>query len=72
MSKSESSLLKYWSAQGHTQTKISNKLSPEKTEKLVEVYSNSKMAATVSDADVLQMLAAQRGRCARPGLVLSD
>ena len=30
------------------------------------------MAATVRDADVLQMLAAQRGRRARPGQVWSD
>ena len=42
---------------GHIQTKIRNKLSPETTEKLVYVYSNSKMAATVRDADELKMFA---------------
>ena len=46
-----------WSAHGHIHTKICNKLGPETTEKLVYVYSNSKMAATVRDADELKMFA---------------
>ena len=36
---------------------LSNKLSPETTEKLVYVYSNSKMASAVSDAKKLKMFA---------------
>ena len=52
---SASSCERNWSAHGHIQTMISNKLSPETTEKLVYVYSNSKMAATVRDADELKM-----------------
>ena len=36
-------------------------LSPATTEKLVYVYSNRKMAATVSDADELKMLAWENG-----------
>jgi hypothetical protein len=35
----------------------SNKLSPATTEKLVYVYSNREMAATVRDADELKMFA---------------
>ena len=54
---SASSCERNWSAHGHIQTKIRNKLSPETTEKLVYVYSNSKMAATVRDADELKMFA---------------
>ena len=42
---------------GHIQTKIRNKLSPETTEGLVYVYSNSKVEATVSDADELKRFA---------------
>ena len=42
---SASSCERNWSAHGHIQTKIRNKLSPETTEKLVYVYSNSKMQA---------------------------
>ena len=42
-----------WSAHGHIQTKISNKLSPKTTEKFVYVYSNSKIAAIVRNADEL-------------------
>ena len=45
------------SAHGHIQTKIRNKLSPETTEKLVYVYSKSKMVAAVRDADELKMFA---------------
>ena len=45
------------SAHGQIQTNILNKLSPETTEKLVYVYSNSKMAAAVSNADELKMFA---------------
>ena len=39
------------------QTKIRNKLSPETTEKVVYVNSNSNTAATVRDADELNMFA---------------
>jgi hypothetical protein len=42
-------------ARGHIQKKICNKPSLETTMKLVYVYSNSKMAATVSDACELKM-----------------
>ena len=42
---SASSCERNWSAHGHIQTKIRNKLNPETTEKLVYVYSNSKMQA---------------------------
>jgi hypothetical protein len=41
----------------HIQTKICNKLSLETTMKLVYVFSNSKMAGTVSDACELKMYA---------------
>ena len=54
---SASSCERNWSAHGHIQTKIHNKLSPETTEKLVYVYLNSKMAAAVCDADELKMFA---------------
>ena len=54
---SSSSCERNWSAHGHIQTKIRSKLSPETTEKIVYVYSNSKMAATVRDADELKMFA---------------
>ena len=54
---SASSCERNWSAQGHIHMKICNKLGPETTEKLVYVYSNSKMAATVRDADELKMSA---------------
>ena len=54
---SASSCERNWSAHGHIQTKICNMLSPKTTEKLVHVYSNSKMAAAVRDADELKMLA---------------
>jgi hypothetical protein len=54
---SASSCERNWSAHGHIQTKISNKLSPATTEKLVYVYSSRKMAATVRDADELKMFA---------------
>ena len=42
---SASSCERNWSAHGHIQTKIRNKLSPETTDKLVHVYSNSKTQA---------------------------
>ena len=45
-----------WSAHRQIQTKIHNKLSPETNEKLVYVYSNSKMAAAVRN-DELKMFA---------------
>ena len=54
---SASSCDRNWSSHGHIHTKICNKLGPETTEKLVYVYSNSKMAATVRDADELKMSA---------------
>ena len=54
---SASSCERNWSAHGHINTKICNKLGPETTEKLVYVYSNSKMAATVRDTDELKMSA---------------
>ena len=54
---SSSSCEQKWSTHWHIQTKIRNKLSPEKTEKLVYVYLNSKMAATVRDNDNLKMFA---------------
>jgi hypothetical protein len=44
-----------WSAYGHVQTKIHNKLSSETTEKLVHDYSNSKTAAAVHDANEPKM-----------------
>ena len=53
---SASSCDRKWSAHGHIHTKICNKLGPETTEKLVYVYSNIKMAATV-DANELKMFA---------------
>ena len=46
-----------WSAHWHIQTKIHSKLSPETTEKLVYVYSNSEMVATVLYANELKMFA---------------
>ena len=42
---SASSCERNWSAHGHIQTNIRNKLNPETTEKLVFVYSNNKMQA---------------------------
>ena len=54
---SASSCKKNWSTHGHIQTKVSNKLSPETTEKLVHLYSNSKMAAAVHNAYELKMFA---------------
>ena len=45
------------SAHRRIQWKILNKISPETTEKVVYVYSNSKMAATVHDAYELKMFA---------------
>ena len=54
---SASSCERNWSAHGHIHTKIRNKLGPETTEKLVYVYSNSKMAAGIRDADELKMFA---------------
>ena len=46
-----------WSAHGHTHTKISNRLDPATTEKLVYVCSNSKLVASTRDADKLKMFA---------------
>ena len=52
-----SSCERNWSTHRHIQTKILNKLSPEKTEKLVYVDLTSKMAAAVCDAYELKMFA---------------
>ena len=48
-----------WSASRHIMihTKICNRLDPATTEKLVYVYSNSKLVASTSDADKLKMFA---------------
>ncbi len=50
-----------WSAHGQFHPKIRNRLDPATTEKLVYVYSNSKMAAATrdgsGDADELKMFA---------------
>ena len=56
-----------WSAHGHIHMKICNKLGSETTEKLVYVYSKSKMAATVRDADELKMFSWVALTCALPG-----
>ena len=42
---SASSYEQYWSAHRHIHSKIRNRLEPASTEKLVYVYSNSKMVA---------------------------
>ena len=57
ISDSASSCERNWSAHGHIHTKNRNKLGPETTEKLVYVYSNSKLAATIGDADELKIFA---------------
>jgi hypothetical protein len=54
---SASSCERNWSAHGHIHSKIRNRLEPATTEKLVYVYSNSKMVAATSDADQLKMFA---------------
>ena len=41
----------------HIHSKIRNRLEPETTEKVVYVYSNSKMVAATRDADELKMFA---------------
>ena len=49
-----------WSAHWHIHTKIRNRLEPARaatTEKLVYVYSNSKMVAATRDADELKVFA---------------
>ena len=45
------------SAHGHIHSKLRNRLEPATTEKLVYVYSNSKMVAATRDANELKMLA---------------
>ena len=45
------------SAHGHIHSKIRNRLEPATTEKLVHVYSNSKMVAATCYANELKMLA---------------
>ena len=52
---SASSCERNWSAHGHIHTKICNRLEPATTEKLVYVYSNSKMVAATRDADELKV-----------------
>ena len=54
---SASSCERNWSAHGHIHSKIRNRLDPATTEKLVYVYSNSKMVAATRDADELKMFA---------------
>ena len=50
-----SSCERNWSTHRHIQMKICNKLSCETTKKLVYVYLNSKIAATVLNANELKM-----------------
>ena len=45
------------SAHGHIHSKLRNRLEPATTEKLVYVYSNSKMVAATRDANEIKMLA---------------
>ena len=45
------------SAHWHIHSKIRNSLEPATTEKLVYVYSNSKMVSATGDANKLKMLA---------------
>ena len=52
---SASSCERNWSAHWHIHSKIRNRLEPATTEKLVYVYSNSKMATAMRDADELKM-----------------
>ena len=54
---SASSCERNWSAHGHIHTRIRNRLVPATTEKLVYVYSNSKMVAATRDADELKVFA---------------
>ena len=54
---SASSCERSWSAHGHIHSKIRNRLEPATTDKLVYVYSNSKMVAATRDADELKMVA---------------
>ena len=42
-----------WSAHWHIHTKICNRLDPATTEKLVYIYSNSKLVTSTRDADKL-------------------
>ena len=46
-----------WSIHWHIHTKICNRLDPATTEKLVYVYSNSKLVASTCNADKLKMFA---------------
>ena len=52
-----SSIERNWSAHWHIHTKICNRLDPATTEKLVYVYSNSKLVASTCNADKLKMFA---------------
>ena len=54
---SASSCERNWSAHGHIHSKIRNRLDPATNEKLVYVYSSSKIVAATRDADELKMFA---------------
>ena len=54
---SASSCERTWFAHGHIHSKIRSRLDPATTEKLVYVYSNSKMVAATRDADELKIFA---------------
>ena len=62
-----SSIERNWSAHWHIHTKICNRLDPATTEKLVYVYSNSKLVASTRDADKLKMFALDNERPDGPG-----
>jgi hypothetical protein len=46
-----------WSAPRHIHSKIRNRLEPVTTEKLLYIYPNTKMVASIHDADELKMFA---------------
>jgi hypothetical protein len=54
---SASSCERNWSAHGHIHQKTRNRLETATTEKLVYVYSNSRMVASIRDSDELKMFA---------------
>ena len=54
---SASSCERNWSSHGHIHSKVRNRLASETIEKLVYVYSNSKMVASTRDMEELQMFA---------------
>ncbi len=51
----------------HIDSKICNRLEPETTEKLVYIYSNSKMVETTRDVDELKMFTWDIGDVLSPG-----